>query len=72
VIFDLFTGDAPSVETASGVRVVTPEYLLSLYGVKHSSDLCFSVQIARSLVARGIDPIGRPEMADFKPFLAAC
>jgi hypothetical protein len=57
VIFDVFTGDVPSVVT--------------LYGVKHSSEQCFSVQIARSLLARGINPVGRPEMSDFSHFLKA-
>ncbi len=70
VIFDLFTGAVPSVETASGVRVVEPNHLLSLYGVKHSSVECFSVQIAKALIARGIDPLGRAEMANYEPFLA--
>lgn len=68
VILDLFTGDAPFVETASGVRVVEPRHLLSLYGVKHSSDQCFAVQIAKRLVAAGTDPNGRAEMADFSEF----
>jgi len=69
VILDVFTGDLPSANTPSDVRVVQPEALLPLYGVKHSSEQCFSVQIARKLVARGIDPNGRPEMADFGEFL---
>ena len=69
VILDLFTGDVPFVVTASGVRVVEPRHLLSLYGVKHSSDQCFAVQIAKRLVAEGISPNGRAEMADFSAFL---
>ena len=71
VIFDVFTGDVLSVAAPSGVTVVDPAYLLTLYGVKHSSGQCFSVQIARSLIARGISPVGRPEMADFSRFLKA-
>ena len=69
VILDVFTGDLPAVDTPSGIRVVQPAALLPLYGVKHSSVQCFSVQIARKLMARGIDPNGRPEMADFTEFL---
>ena len=69
VILDLFTGDVPFITTASGVRVVEPRHLLSLYGVKHSSDQCFAVQIAKRLVAAGISPNGRAEMADFSRFL---
>lgn len=53
---------------AQGFRVVEPNYLLSLYGHKHSSDLCFSVQIARRLLAQGVSPIGHPDMADYKAF----
>ncbi|MGI4789872.1 MAG: hypothetical protein ACRYFS_13595 [Janthinobacterium lividum] len=71
VILDLFTGVVPFVEIASGVRVVEPRHLLSLYGVKHSSDQCFAVQIAKRLVAAGINPNGRAEMADYSTFLEA-
>ncbi len=69
VILDLFTGNVPFVATASGVRVVEPSHLLSLYGVKHSSGQCFAVQIAKRLVAAGINPNGQGEMADFSEFL---
>jgi len=69
LILDVFTGEVPSVETASGVRVVEPRHLLSLYGVKHSSEQCFAVQIARWLVAVGIDPVGHEAMADYNGFL---
>jgi len=68
VLFDLFVEDAPAVKTSSGVRVVEPAYLLSLYGKKHSSDLCFSVQIARGLAAQGENPNGHPSMADYSRF----
>ncbi|HET6384940.1 MAG TPA: hypothetical protein VFJ58_16215 [Armatimonadota bacterium] len=68
VLFDIFVEDAPWVETPSGMRVVEPGYLLSLYGKKHSSDLCFSVQIARDLVRRGENPVGHPAMAEFGRF----
>lgn len=69
VILDVFTGEVPSVETSLGVRVVEPRHLLSLYGVKHSSEQCFAVQIARRLIAAGISPMGRQEMADYSEFL---
>lgn len=65
VILDLFTEEVPFVETASGIRVVEPKHLLSLYGVKHSSGECFSVQIAKELIANGQDPNGHPKMADY-------
>jgi len=71
IIFDLFTQAVPSVMTDAGVRVVEPPFLLSLYGVKHGSGACFSVQIAKALLARGIDPRGRAEMADFRPYLSS-
>lgn len=69
VILDVFTEEVPSVETASDVRVVEPCHLLSLYGVKHSSDQCFAVQIARRLVASDINPVGHEAMADYSGFL---
>jgi hypothetical protein len=68
VMFDLFAESVPCVE-AQGFRVVEPNYLLSLYGKKHSSDLCFSVRIARRLVAQGVSPVGHPDMADYAAFL---
>ncbi len=70
VIFDVFTGDVPSVVTASGMRVVAPSHLLSLYGVKHSSAECFAVQIARRLLAENVSPVDHPAMADFEAFLS--
>lgn len=69
VIFDVFTQAVPFVITEAGIRVVEPGFLLSLYGVKHGSGACFSVQIAKALIAKGIDPRGRAEMADFRPIL---
>ena len=33
------------------------------------SDQCFSVQIARKLLERGISPVGNPEMANFRPYV---
>lgn len=68
VILDLFVAEAPFVE-AQGFKVVEPKYLLSLYGNIHGSGQCFAVCIARRLIAQGIDPVGRPEMADYNVFL---
>lgn len=70
IIFDVFTQAVPFVMTDAGVRVVEPGFLLSLYGVKHGSGACFSVQIAKALLAQGNNPLGRAEMADFGPFLS--
>ena len=69
VIFDLFVEKVPMAETAGGVRIVEPLYLMGLYGVKHSSEGCFSLQIARNLVAAGESPIDHPKRADYEPFL---
>lgn len=69
VIFDLFTEKVQSVETSSGIRMVVPEYLLSLYGKKHSSVECFSVQIAKALISKGESLVGHPAMAEFRKFL---
>ncbi len=69
VMLDLFIGDVPCIQVGN-FWVVEPEFLLSLYGKKHSSEGCFAVRIARQLLAQGIDPVGRPEMADYQPFLS--
>jgi hypothetical protein len=68
VMLDLFVEPVSFVE-AQGVRVVEPTYLLSLYGVKHESEHCFSVQIARRLLAQGISPVGHAQMADYDQFI---
>lgn len=70
VLLDLFAEHVPSIEV-SGMRLVEPRYLLGLYGHKHTSDRCFAVRIAQQLLARGISPVGRPEMADYSAFLRA-
>jgi len=69
VILDLYTGNVPSVSTESGVAIVEPKHLISLYGTTHQSKECFSFQLAKELIAKGIDPVGRPEMANFGRFL---
>jgi hypothetical protein len=69
VILDLYTGDVPKVTTRSGVTVVEPMHLISLYGTTHQSKECFSFQIAKELLAKGIAPVGRPEMSDYSRFL---
>lgn len=61
VVFDIFLEPVESVE-AGGFRVVEPRTLLSFYGKKHTSEECLAVQEARKLVARGISPVGRPEL----------
>jgi len=68
VMLDLFVADVPSVAVAE-FRVVEPKFLLSQYGVRHGSGQCFSVQIARMLVARSEEVMGHPEMAEYERFL---
>ncbi len=68
VMFDLFVAEVPFAEI-QGFRIVEPKYLLSLYGVVHGSDQCFSIRIARRLIAQGINPVGRPEMAEYSGIL---
>jgi len=68
VMFDVFVEEVPWVQ-AGPVRVVEPAFLTTLYGHKHSSDQCFSLRIARRLLAEGISPVGRAEMADYSEFL---
>jgi hypothetical protein len=67
VILDLFVEEAPFVEVG-GYRVLEPSFLLAQYGLRHGSDQCFSVQIARKLLEQGISPVGRAEMANYEPF----
>ena len=69
VIFDLFIEKVLAVDTVSGIKVVEPETLLSFYGRKHSSVECFSVAIAKELIAKGLNPVGHKKMADFKPWV---
>lgn len=61
VTVDFFVKDVPSIEV-NGYRVVEPKTLLSYYGNIHSSDKCFAVMAATKLLAKGIDPVGRPEL----------
>jgi hypothetical protein len=62
---DVFIETVPYIDIPeAGVRVVEPKYLLSLYGVKHSSESCWAVLAARKLLAQGISPVGRPELAE--------
>lgn len=68
VMLDVFVEEVPFVQVGE-VRVVEPKYLLSLYGTKHSSDLCFSVRIARKLLAAGENPVWHSSMADYKEFV---
>lgn len=71
VIFDLFMERVNAVPARDGVYVVEPTQLLSFYGVKHESIYCFCVQIAKDLLARGLNPVGHPQMGDYSLFLAA-
>lgn len=36
-----------------------------VHGVKHGSKHCFAVQIAKELLAKGVNPVGAPELADY-------
>lgn len=58
---DFFVKDVPSIEV-QGYRVVEPKTLLSFYSNIHSSDKCFAVMAASRMVAKGIDPVGSPEL----------
>lgn len=67
IVIDVFIEDVPFIE-AQGVKVVEPEYLLSLYGIKHMSESCFAVTIARELLSLQINPVDNPHMADYNKF----
>ena len=70
VMLDLFAEEVSFVEVA-GFRVLEPSFLLAQCGHWHGSDQCFSVQIARRLLDRGVNPVGHPEMAIYEPYLRA-
>jgi len=69
VMLDIFVEEVPTIKV-NNFSVVEPQFLLSLYGVKHSSDRCFAVQIAHQLLQQGINPVRHPEMANYQPFLS--
>jgi len=62
---DVFIETVPYIDIPwAEVCVVEPKHLLSLYGVKHSSESCWAVLAARKLIAEGISPVGRKELAE--------
>ena len=61
VVYDIFLEDVPSIEV-NGFKVVEPNKLISMYGVKHTSEQCLAVQAARKLLKNKVDPVGRPEL----------
>jgi len=63
IVFDVFLEQVPYIQL-HGFNVVEPETLLSFYGSKHSSHECLAVQEAKKLVAKGISPVGRPELVE--------
>lgn len=65
VMLDIFTRPIPSIQV-NGYNVVNPPDLLPLYEHSHSSKDCVAVQAALKLVAKGISPVGRPELIGAK------
>ena len=63
VLLDLFIEKVP-YRAVGGFNVITPEALLPMYETKHASKECVAVKAATILVARGIDPLGRPELIE--------
>ena len=61
IVFDVFLEDIESI-TANNFQVVEPKKLLSMYGVKHTSEQCTAVIEARKLMAKNISPLGRSEL----------
>lgn len=65
IVLDIFVEDVPSVLLSYGAtnyRIVEPSHLLSLYSSIHTSTSCTAVLAAKGLLAKGISPIGRPEL----------
>lgn len=61
VVYDVFLEDIEFVEI-DGFKIVEPNKLVSLYGIKHTSEQCLAVQAARKLLKNNISPIGRSEL----------
>ena len=61
--FFLDTVGVPQRLVAGGWRVVSPDWLLSMYSQKHTSRECFAVTAARRLLGDGIDPVDHPSLA---------
>lgn len=61
VVYDVFLEDVPFIEV-DGFKVVEPNKLISLYGIKHTSEQCLAVQAARKLLKNNISPVGRKEL----------
>lgn len=61
IVFDVFLENIESTDV-NGFKVVEPNKLISLYGIKHTSEQCVAVVEARKLIAKGISPIGRAEL----------
>jgi hypothetical protein len=65
LVLDLFVEEVPSILISCGAtnyRIVEPSHLLSLYSSVHTSTTCTAVLAAKELLAKGISPIGRPEL----------
>jgi len=50
ITYDFFTGAPKAIEAPGGWKVVSPEVLLSYYGKRHSSDACWAVAAAKTLL----------------------
>lgn len=64
ITIDFFVRSGVPARDIDGWKVTEPDFLLSLYGGIHSSDKCFAVKAASKLLDMGIDPAGRPELAE--------
>ncbi len=75
VILDVFLKEVPSVLTEDYFYVVEPSVLSTFYGLHnpdsllHGSGQCWSLHIAKRIMANGGSPLNNSEMADFKEFL---
>lgn len=63
-MLDVFVSEIASI-TVDNYQVVEPSALLKLYETSHSSKECVAVKAATALLAKGISPIGRPELTAF-------
>lgn len=62
ITIDFFFKKVPEILLYDKWRVVDPATLVTYYSSIHSSKSCFAVQAATKLLAKGVDPVGHPDL----------
>ncbi|TPN86942.1 hypothetical protein [Aquimarina algicola] len=61
ITIDFFVREVP-YRKVKGWNIIEPSFLLTLYNNIHSSDKCWAVQAALTLLKKQIDPLDREEL----------